>query len=64
MSDGFERAAGTSVHPLHGRYQVERQVGEGGTATVYLAHDQRHDRRVALTVLRPELAAVVGASAS
>jgi serine/threonine protein kinase len=46
---------------LAGRYQIERQIGHGGMATVYLARDTRHDRRVALKVLRPELAAVIGA---
>ena len=46
---------------LSGRYVVERPLGEGGMATVYLATDVRHDRRVALKVLKPELAAVVGA---
>jgi serine/threonine-protein kinase len=46
---------------LEGRYLVERQLGEGGMATVYLAEDQRHKRKVALKVLRPELAAVLGA---
>jgi len=43
------------------RYEVEREIGAGGMATVYLARDLRHDRRVALKVLRPELAAVIGA---
>ena len=46
---------------LADRYRVERELGAGGMATVYLAHDVRHDRRVALKVLRPELAAVIGA---
>jgi eukaryotic-like serine/threonine-protein kinase len=44
-----------------GRYRVERELGSGGMATVYLAHDQKHDRRVAVKVLKPELAAVLGA---
>src|SRR3989338_1674675 len=43
-----------------GRYEVEREIGAGGMATVYLARDVRHDRRVALKVLRPELGAVLG----
>ena len=46
---------------LEGRYAVERELGEGGMATVYLADDLRHERKVALKVLKPELAAVVGA---
>ena len=46
---------------LAGRYTLERELGAGGMATVYLAHDLRHDRRVAIKVLRPELAAVIGA---
>jgi serine/threonine-protein kinase len=41
---------------LAGRYASERELGSGGMATVYLAHDVRHDRKVALKVLRPELA--------
>jgi serine/threonine-protein kinase len=46
---------------LEGRYTVERLIGEGGMATVYLARDCRHDRPVAIKVLRPELAASLGA---
>ena len=46
---------------LSGRYRIERQLGEGGMATVYLADDLKHERKVALKVLKPELAAVVGA---
>ena len=42
------------------RYAIERELGQGGMATVYLAHDLRHDRKVALKVLRPELAAILG----
>ena len=45
---------------LEGRYRIERELGAGGMATVYLADDLRHERRVALKVLKPELAAVVG----
>ena len=47
---------------LAGRYRIERELGEGGMATVYLADDLKHHRKVALKVLRPELAAVVGAA--
>src|SRR5262245_16835814 len=45
---------------LAGRYTIEREIGAGGMATVYLATDIRHGRRVALKVLHPELAAVLG----
>ena len=45
---------------LGDRYVIERELGRGGMATVYLAHDVRHDRQVALKVLLPELAAAVG----
>jgi hypothetical protein len=52
---------------LQERYRIERQpdgslalLGRGGTATVYLAHDLRHDRPVALKVLRPELSQSLG----
>ncbi len=46
---------------LADRYRIERELGSGGMATVYLAHDIRHDRPVAVKVLRPELAASLGA---
>ncbi len=46
---------------LKGRYAIERELGAGGMATVYLAEDLKHHRKVAVKVLRPELAAVVGA---
>jgi len=46
---------------LKDRYRLERELGQGGTAVVFLATDLRHDRMVAIKVLRPELAASVGA---
>lgn len=46
---------------LADRYVIQRALGAGGMATVYLAHDIKHDRDVAIKVLRPELAAVIGA---
>ena len=49
---------------LEGRYAIERELGEGGMAMVYLAKDLKHNRNVALKVLKPELAAVVGLSVS
>ena len=46
---------------LAGRYTIEREIAQGGMATVYLARDLKHDRRVAIKVLREEIAAAVGA---
>ena len=57
MSDAVSRLNAA----LEGRYAIERELGEGGMATVYLADDLKHERKVALKVLRRELAAVVGA---
>jgi Tol biopolymer transport system component/tRNA A-37 threonylcarbamoyl transferase component Bud32 len=58
------RAAAGLPHALTAaladRYRIERELGQGGMATVYLAEDVRHHRKVAVKVLRPELAAVLG----
>ena len=53
-------APASLAESLAGRYRLEHQIGRGGMAVVYLAHDLRHDRPVALKVLRPELAAALG----
>src|SRR5881275_1194984 len=45
---------------LAGRYTIERELGRGGMATVYLAQDRKHHRQVAIKVLKPELAAALG----
>jgi serine/threonine-protein kinase len=57
MTAGLERLTAA----LADRYRIERELGAGGMATVYLAQDLKHDRKVALKVLKPELAAVIGA---
>jgi eukaryotic-like serine/threonine-protein kinase len=54
-------AAARLSEALADRYRIERELGAGGMATVYLARDLRHDRKVALKLLRPELAAILGA---
>ncbi len=57
MTDPLSRLSAA----LADRYRIERELGQGGMATVYLAEDIKHDRKVALKVLKPELAAVIGA---
>ena len=57
MPDTFDRLKAA----LAGRYAIEHELGSGGMATVYLAHDVKHNRKVAVKVLRPELAAILGA---
>lgn len=56
-SDRFEQLRAA----LASRYRIVRELGHGGMATVYLAEDLKHDRQVAVKVLRPELAASLGA---
>ncbi len=57
MSDATDRLGAA----LAGRYRIERELGQGGMATVFLAEDLRHHRKVAIKVLRPELAEALGA---
>jgi len=56
MTDVFDRLKAA----LCDRYAIEREIGSGGMATVYLAEDLKHKRKVAVKVLRPELAAALG----
>ena len=56
-----EQRAAALAGALAGRYAIEREIARGGMATVYLARDVRHDRRVAIKVMRDEVAAAVGA---
>src|SRR5688572_27184707 len=64
---GNEHLTGVNLLPvrlnnaLSDRYRIERELGQGGMATVFLAEDLKHKRKVALKVLKPELAAVLGA---
>ncbi len=57
MTAAFDRLSTA----LADRYHIERELGQGGMATVYLAEDLKHHRKVAIKVLRPELAAALGA---
>jgi serine/threonine-protein kinase len=56
MTDAFDRLKTA----LADRYSIEWELGAGGMATVYLAHDQKHDRKVGIKVMRPELSAILG----
>jgi eukaryotic-like serine/threonine-protein kinase len=57
VTDALDRLSAA----LADRYTLESELGQGGMATVYLAEDLRHHRKVALKVLRPEIAATLGA---
>ena len=56
MTDIMERLSSA----LADRYRLDRELGQGGMATVYLAHDLKHDRDVAIKVLHPDLGAALG----
>ena len=57
-SPGLQMRAAAALAP---RYMLEREIGRGGMATVFLAADLKHRRRVAIKVLNPEVSAVIGA---
>jgi len=65
---GSERDSGSRLMTIErlsaalaDRYRIERELGQGGMATAYLGQDLKHDRKVAIKVLGPEPAAVIGA---
>ena len=60
MTSGLSSDYTQITSALGGKYRVERELGRGGMATVYLAEDIRHRRKVAIEVLHPELSAVLG----
>ncbi len=60
MGDAVSTLPDRLAAALADRYRLERELGQGGMATVYLAQDLKHDRKVAVKVLRPELAATMG----
>ena len=60
MTDELINAAAGLGAALADRYRIERELGAGGMATVYLAHDLKHDRDVAIKVLHEDLGATLG----
>ena len=60
MADNSNTPSASLVTSLADRYRIERELGQGGMATVYLAEDLKHGRRVAIKVLHPESSAVIG----
>ena len=56
-----DAAATSFAAALADRYRIERELGQGGMAVVYLAEDLKHHRQVAIKMVRPELAGVLGA---
>ena len=60
MTDELTNAAVGLGAALADRYRIERELGAGGMATVYLAHDRKHDRDVAIKVLHEDLGATLG----
>ncbi len=61
MNDHLDERTRALTDSLYDRYHIERELGAGGMATVYLARDLKHDRQVAIKVLKPELAVAIGA---
>jgi serine/threonine protein kinase len=59
-SEGRTRAVFDPRQPLAGRYRIERELGRGGMAAVYLAEDLRHHRKVAVKVFAPEVSSALG----
>ncbi len=60
MTSGAPNGAARLAAALADRYRIERELGHGGMATVYLADDLKHDRKVALKVMRDDVAALLG----
>ena len=62
LRDDSEIVARVFAEEFAGRYTISKRIGAGGMATVYLAHDVRHDREVAIKILHPELTATIGSA--